>query len=100
MAIDAATGVPCPDFGKSGQVSLRDVSGYYAGWVGSESTVRRARDPALCRRPDMVPAGVNYRAEATGQAGRLGAADSLGPNGRTSPATGAGGMRLQDHLQH
>jgi quinoprotein glucose dehydrogenase len=32
VAIDAATGSPCPDFGKTGQVSLRDVSGYYAGW--------------------------------------------------------------------
>jgi quinoprotein glucose dehydrogenase len=32
VAIDAATGSPCPDFGRTGQVSLRDVSGYYAGW--------------------------------------------------------------------
>src|SRR6266478_6941218 len=32
VAIDAATGSPCPDFGKTGQVSLRDVPGYYAGW--------------------------------------------------------------------
>jgi quinoprotein glucose dehydrogenase len=32
VAIDAATGSPCPDFGRAGQVSLRDVSGYYAGW--------------------------------------------------------------------
>src|SRR5216684_2286941 len=32
VAIDAATGAPCADFGKTGQVSLREVSGYYAGW--------------------------------------------------------------------
>jgi quinoprotein glucose dehydrogenase len=32
VAIDAATGSPCKDFGKDGQVSLRDVSGYTAGW--------------------------------------------------------------------
>jgi len=32
VVIDAATGSPCADFGKAGQVSLRDVSGYYAGW--------------------------------------------------------------------
>lgn len=32
VAIDAATGAPCADFGKAGQVSLRDVSRYDAGW--------------------------------------------------------------------
>jgi len=32
VAIDAATGSPCADFGKTGQVSLREVSGYHAGW--------------------------------------------------------------------
>jgi quinoprotein glucose dehydrogenase len=32
VAIDAATGAPCADFGKTGQVSLREVSGYHAGW--------------------------------------------------------------------
>jgi quinoprotein glucose dehydrogenase len=32
LAIDAATGAPCPDFGKAGQVSLRDVPRYDAGW--------------------------------------------------------------------
>lgn len=28
IALDATTGVPCPDFGTSGQVDLRDVPGY------------------------------------------------------------------------
>lgn len=32
VAIDAANGSPCADFGKSGQVNLRDVVGYHAGW--------------------------------------------------------------------
>jgi quinoprotein glucose dehydrogenase len=31
VALDAETGVPCSDFGKSGQVSLRDVRGYIPG---------------------------------------------------------------------
>jgi quinoprotein glucose dehydrogenase len=32
VAIDAANGSPCADFGKAGQVNLRDVAGYHAGW--------------------------------------------------------------------
>jgi quinoprotein glucose dehydrogenase len=32
VAIDAATGSPCVDFGKSGQVDLRNVPGYTIGW--------------------------------------------------------------------
>jgi quinoprotein glucose dehydrogenase len=32
VAIDAANGAPCPDFGTNGQVSLRDVAGYHSGW--------------------------------------------------------------------
>jgi membrane-bound PQQ-dependent dehydrogenase (glucose/quinate/shikimate family) len=32
VAIDAATGSPCADFGKAGQVSLRDVPRYDPGW--------------------------------------------------------------------
>jgi len=32
VAIDAATGSPCADFGKGGQVSLRDVPRYDPGW--------------------------------------------------------------------
>ena len=31
IALDAATGAPCPDFGASGQVSLRNVARYLAG---------------------------------------------------------------------
>jgi quinoprotein glucose dehydrogenase len=32
VSIDAATGKPCIDFGDYGQVNLRDVPGYRAGW--------------------------------------------------------------------
>lgn len=31
IALDAANGKPCADFGKSGEISLRDVSGYSPG---------------------------------------------------------------------
>ena len=32
IAVDAVNGAPCADFGQGGQVNLRDVSGYHAGW--------------------------------------------------------------------
>src|SRR5712692_3986729 len=32
VALDAATGAPCADFGERGQVSLRGVQGYGPGW--------------------------------------------------------------------
>jgi quinoprotein glucose dehydrogenase len=32
IALDAATGAPCADFGQHGQISLRAVPGYRAGW--------------------------------------------------------------------
>ena len=32
IALDAATGLTCADFGKAGEVSLRDVPRYDAGW--------------------------------------------------------------------
>jgi quinoprotein glucose dehydrogenase len=32
IALDAATGAPCADFGQSGQVSLRNVPRYVGGW--------------------------------------------------------------------
>src|SRR6266404_5177684 len=32
VAIDAASGAACADFGKGGQVNLSEVSGYHAGW--------------------------------------------------------------------
>jgi quinoprotein glucose dehydrogenase len=32
ISVDATTGKPCLDFGDNGQVNLRDVPGYRAGW--------------------------------------------------------------------
>jgi quinoprotein glucose dehydrogenase len=32
IALDSAAGAPCADFGKAGEVSLRDVRGFRAGW--------------------------------------------------------------------
>ena len=32
IAVDAATGAACADFGKNGEVSLRDVPGFHPGW--------------------------------------------------------------------
>ncbi|HEX8814653.1 MAG TPA: pyrroloquinoline quinone-dependent dehydrogenase, partial [Terriglobales bacterium] len=32
VAVDAVTGNPCADFGSGGEVSLRDVPGFHAGW--------------------------------------------------------------------
>jgi quinoprotein glucose dehydrogenase len=32
LALDAAKGTPCPDFGNAGLVSLRDVPGFRPGW--------------------------------------------------------------------
>jgi quinoprotein glucose dehydrogenase len=32
IGLDAANGHPCPDFGKQGEVSLREVAGFRAGW--------------------------------------------------------------------
>jgi quinoprotein glucose dehydrogenase len=32
IAVDAATGKPCPNFGDNGEVSLREVKNYRAGW--------------------------------------------------------------------
>jgi quinoprotein glucose dehydrogenase len=32
IALDAATGSPCADFGQRGQISLRDVGEYRSGW--------------------------------------------------------------------
>jgi quinoprotein glucose dehydrogenase len=37
IALDAATGNPCPDFGSSGQVNLRDVPGYQHANLGEHS---------------------------------------------------------------
>ncbi len=39
IALDAATGAPCADFGKAGEVSLRDVPGFRPGWYHMTSAL-------------------------------------------------------------
>jgi len=59
VAIDGATGSPCSDFGKTGQVSLREVSGYHAGWYHMTSP------PAIIDELVIVGSAIddNHRAD-------------------------------------
>src|SRR5579864_561570 len=64
VSVDAATGKPCSDFGADGQVSLRDVPGYRAGWYHMTSPPAVIDDLVIVgsaiddnQRVDM-PAGV------------------------------------------
>ncbi|HYL62572.1 MAG TPA: pyrroloquinoline quinone-dependent dehydrogenase [Candidatus Methylomirabilis sp.] len=64
IALDAATGNPCLDFGNSGQISLRDVPGYVVGWYHMTSPPVVIDDEVIVgsaindnQRVDM-PAGV------------------------------------------
>jgi quinoprotein glucose dehydrogenase len=47
IALDAATGAPCADFGSAGQVSLRDVPGYRPGWYHMTSPPAVADDVVI-----------------------------------------------------
>ena len=47
LALDAATGAPCVDFGSAGQVSLRDVPGYRPGWYHMTSPPAVADDVVI-----------------------------------------------------
>jgi quinoprotein glucose dehydrogenase len=47
VALDAATGAPCTGFGRAGQVSLRDVPGYRAGWYHMTSPPAVADDVVI-----------------------------------------------------
>jgi quinoprotein glucose dehydrogenase len=44
IAVDAATGVACADFGRAGHVSLREVPGYRPGWYHMTSPPAIADD--------------------------------------------------------
>lgn len=64
IALDAATGKPCTDFGKGGQISLREVAGYIAGSYHMTSPPAIVDDQVIVgsaindnQRVDM-PAGV------------------------------------------
>jgi quinoprotein glucose dehydrogenase len=47
IALDAATGAPCADFGSAGQVSLRAVPGYRPGWYHMTSPPAVADDVVI-----------------------------------------------------
>jgi quinoprotein glucose dehydrogenase len=47
VALDAATGSPCADFGSAGQISLTDVPGYRPGWYHMTSPPAVADDVVI-----------------------------------------------------
>src|SRR5262249_5096574 len=53
VAIDAANGTPCADFGTAGTVSLRDVAGYEPG------TYHMTSPPAIVDNVVVVGSGIN-----------------------------------------
>jgi quinoprotein glucose dehydrogenase len=92
IAIDAATGSPCADFGKSGQVSLRDVPRYEAGWYHMTSPPAVIQDLVIVgsaiddnHRVDMARGVVRAYDARTGAL--RWSWDPLPPN---PPAAGAG----------
>src|SRR5205823_4473919 len=56
VALDAATGSPCADFGEKGQVSLRNVPDYAAGWYHMTSP------PVVVDGLVVVGSGINDNA--------------------------------------
>jgi quinoprotein glucose dehydrogenase len=103
ISLDAATGKPCLDFGDLGQVNLRDVPGYRAGWYHMTSPPTVIEDLVVVgsaiddNQRAVMPAGVvrafdarsgalrwswdpilEHAASATGQVGewRAGAANA------------------------
>jgi quinoprotein glucose dehydrogenase len=94
VAIDAATGTPCADFGKEGQVSLRDVPGYTAGWYHMTSPPAIIDDLVIVgsaiddnHRVDM-PAGVVRAFDARTGALRW-SWDPIPPNAQSAEKSGA-----------
>jgi quinoprotein glucose dehydrogenase len=69
ISLDALTGKPCLDFGDSGQVSLRDVPGYRAGWYHMTSP------PAVIGDLIVVGSAINDNQLATMPAGVVRAFD-------------------------
>src|SRR5579863_4237629 len=70
LALDAATGKPCIDFGDYGQVNLRDVSGYRAGWYHMTSP------PAIIDDLVIVGSAIDDNARAAMPAGVVRAFDA------------------------
>ncbi|HKW56729.1 MAG TPA: pyrroloquinoline quinone-dependent dehydrogenase [Candidatus Acidoferrum sp.] len=92
IALDAATGEPCRDFGDGGQISLRNVPGYVAGWYHMTSPPAVIDDEVIVgsaindnHRVDM-PAGVVRAFDARTGALRWGW-DPIPPN--TPETTGS-----------
>ncbi|PYU04812.1 MAG: pyrroloquinoline quinone-dependent dehydrogenase [Acidobacteria bacterium] len=69
ISLDALTGKPCLDFGDSGQVSLRDVPGYRAGWYHMTSP------PAVIGDLIVVGSAINDNQLATMPSGVVRAFD-------------------------
>ena len=91
IALDAANGKPCADFGKGGEISLRDVSGYRAGWYHMTSPPAAIDDVVIVgsaindnHRVDM-PAGVVRAFDARSGAPRW-SWDPIPPNSAHSDA--------------
>jgi membrane-bound PQQ-dependent dehydrogenase (glucose/quinate/shikimate family) len=70
ISLDALTGKPCLDFGDSGQVSLRDVPGYRAGWYHMTSP------PAVIGELIVVGSAIDDNQLATMPAGVVRAFDA------------------------
>lgn len=70
ISLDAATGKPCMDFGNYGQVNLRDVPGYRAGWYHMTSP------PAVIDDLIVVGSAIDDNARAAMPAGVVRAFDA------------------------
>jgi quinoprotein glucose dehydrogenase len=95
VAIDAVTGNSCADFGKNGEVNLRDVPGYTAGWYHMTSPPAVIDDLVIVgsaiddnHRVDM-PAGVVRAFDARTGALRW-SWDPIPPNAQGTETSGAG----------
>ncbi len=98
ISLDALTGKPCLDFGESGQVSLRDVPGYRAGWYHMTSP------PAVIGDLIVVGSAIDDNQLATMPAGVVRAFDvrsgalrwswdpipNASPSSRSKDTTGSG----------
>ncbi|HYM23509.1 MAG TPA: PQQ-binding-like beta-propeller repeat protein, partial [Vicinamibacterales bacterium] len=70
VALDAATGKPCGDFGNGGSVSLRDIPGYQPG------TYHMTSPPAVVDDIVVVGSGINDNARAKMASGVVRAFDA------------------------
>jgi quinoprotein glucose dehydrogenase len=69
LVVDAATGSPCSDFGSNGEVSLRNVAGFRAGWYHMTSP------PAVVDNVVVVGSAIDDNARADMPAGVVRAFD-------------------------